>query len=572
MPFEVYTGVQPGRPRLLAVLTASFLAAALGLAWWQVQQSRALGVEHSIGELPLHVRLPKAWRPDPKNAQRFLLPVGDADRQSTFEFERRVQFDLFRLPNFEPLEMLLRSPELGGLGETVSVAPTRIGPYAAVELHQFVPLRLRRGILRREIITRLACLPRGHVLKVVYEPLTDLRPADRELLDEVCNTLRVDDATLNGAAADYLHRAGLTLTLDPTIQVVGTDFAEVPGVFLGGVVEGQPAWAIGVLRTWLAAGRSPADLLVDLAAQQWLLWDSQRLHVETSRRADGATIASVRHPTFGEGGPALTAARVVAQSPQQAVVLLVFAGSGEAEAADRQAEQIAGAIQIATLGDWPALADAEATGERLARDLQQAGAAPRWGRERTQTTYRKLGNDEMVVTERGAIQNDPSLGYEGSMWRRVGRAREERIVWTIDGHAQAYRWEQSFFRGSSALQSIELRGEEGADVIRQMFVDERREQRWKITPTATFIPPPAESIIKGWIARGDMGAAIVSVASLAGPNMHTVLLRPLPAQSSHPRVLVQQDFWPLGGIEEYDDARGETYQETYPNATYRRVK
>jgi hypothetical protein len=581
MAFEVYTGTRPGRPRLLLIVNAALLAGTAALAWWQVRESRGLGPEQRVHDTPLLVRLPDGWQADPHNPRSFVLPVG-ARRggRSAREFERRIEFDFTRLPTFRPLDQLLRLPELENLGQIAQVRRAHLGRCDAIEVHYVLPVQIGRLRVHGEIIARFTCLPRGHLIKVVYEPLIDLRPADEQILDDVCRTLRIDDPTLNGAPADYLARAGLKLPLEPDWQVVGADFEAVAGVFLGGSTDKGPArrsespvatWAIGLLRTWLAAGRTPQDLLSDVAAREWLIWDVQKL-IREQRRADGATCTTIRHPEFGAVNVLLPSAWVVSRSASQAVILLVYAGPEDAAQADAAAEKLATELQLEPLQELAELADAQAAGAKLVADLHKSGPVARWGRESAEATYRRVDPAEMVVVRRSAVQRDPAQGYEGSLWRRTDRAREEQQGWTLDGQAAAYKWQADLVYGSSLIHIAEQRARATGAVRREILIDERERQRFDFTPGAAFVPPPAEEIIKGWVARNEAAAAIVEMSSVLGSGTHTAWLRHLAPDGPYPRVLVQEDYWPLGSIEAYDDARAQTQYELYPSAEYRRVK
>ncbi len=571
MAFEVYTGARPGRPRVLLAVTAALLAGALGLAWVQVQSTGGLSPEQRVGATPVWVRVPRGWQVDPRNPQRFRLPVGDRGRRALFEFERQIEFDFVRLPTFQPLEALLQQPELARAGRVTHIGPARLGPYPAVEVRRIEPRRVGRVRYARETVTRFTCLPRGQLIQLVYEPVADMRPTDLAILAEVAESLRVDDEALTLPASEHLRRAGLSLPLDEAWLVVGPHFAETPGVFIGGQVGGVPGWSIAVIRTWLAPGRTPRDLLTDLAAEHWLVWDVTE-NLSEERRADGAAVAALRHPRFGQGDTLLPAAYVVAQARERAVIVLVFAGAKESTAADAAARQIANALQITALPTFLDLGAAEAAGQALVADLHQAGPVARWGREPIETKYQRVGHDEVVVVGRGAVNRDPQRGYEGQLVRRRGRGQEEWVSWKLDANAVAYMWQSGFLHGLAQVRTVERRVTRDGEVERQIQADDRRQKTWRFTPGANFVAPPADSIIKGWVARREGAVALVEVSTQLGPATHTLLLRQLSQDGRHWRVLVQEDFWPLGGIEAYDDDRGETVYEQYPSAEYRRIE
>ncbi len=571
MPFEVYTGAQPGRPRLLLIVTAALLAGSLGLAWVQVQSAGGLSTEQRVGETPLFVRVPRGWQVDPRNPHRFRLPVGDRSRKARFEFERQIEFDFVRLPTFQPLEALLQLPDLARPGQITDVGPARLGPYPAVAVRRIEPRRVGRLRYARETLALCACLPRGQLIHLVYEPIADIRPTDLAILAEVAESLRVEDESVTAPAEEYLRRAGLSLPVDEDWLIVGPHFGATPGVFIGGQVGGVPGWSIGVFRTWLAGGRTPEDLLADLAAEHWVIWDVAE-DLDVQRRADGAAVVGLRHPQFPQADTLLPTAYVVAEAPDRVAILLVFAGAKESTAADEAARRIADTVEIAALPAFVDLGAAEALGQALVADLRKGGPVARWGREALETKYQRVGHDEVVVVGRGAVQRDPQRGYEGQLLRRRGRGQEEWVSWKLDGNAGAYTWQAGLVQGIAQVRVLERRLTGDGEVERQVQLDDRRQKTWRFTPGAGFVAPPADPIIKGWVARRAGAVALFEASTQLGPGTHFVLVRQLAADGAYRRVLVQDDFWPLGGLEAYDDDRGETVYEQYPSGEYRRIE
>jgi hypothetical protein len=349
---------------------------------------------------------------------------------------------------------------------------------------------------------------------------------------------------------------------------VGTDFPEVRGVFISAAAEQGPAWSIAVLRTWLVPDRTPGDLLGDLAARFWLRWDAASLLHEEAHAAGGQVVA-LRHPDLGESDILVPSARVVRISPARVVVLLVFTDAANAAEADRVAGRMAAALQI--VDDGPVeLEVARAAGAQLAADLRQAGPTARWGREAREAVYQRLNSNEVVIVQRAAAQGRPERGYEGGLWRRMGQLREERVTWTVDGRAGAYRWQGDFFIAQEPVQVVEQRGQPTGAVTRQILTSDGARHRWSFTPGDAFVPPPVESIINGWVARNQVPVALVETSVTLGPGTCSVLLRSLPPDGAFRRVLVQEDYWPLGLIEAYDDAHAELEYELVPGKEYRR--
>jgi len=86
------------------------------------------------------------------------------------------------------------------------------------------------------------------------------------------------------------------------------------------------------------------------------------------------------------------------------------------------------------------------------------------------------------------------------------------------------------------------------------------------------VPPPAESIIEGWAARGDFPAVIVEYSSTAARGACAVLLRALPPVDGRPRALVQFDYRPFGILVTFDEAVGEPETIDWGAAMLRRVQ
>lgn len=574
-------GARPGRPRLLLVLSAALLASTLALAWFQVHHARALGPRQSVGDTPITVRLPRGWQRDSEYPNQFLLPVREPGANGRPAlFERRIRVELEQKPTFTSVDLILRERDLAEPGELAELARTRIGPYPAVEVHKFEPLRIGRLRLRREVLIRFTCLPDGRVLRVRYEPLAELRPADQEILDEVCGSVELNDPRYTQPPAQLLQRAGLRCAADPAWFAVAPAFDEVAGLYLGGPVDGVPGWSIGVFRTWLALGRTAADVLADVAANQWYDCDiADRLRA--SQRPDGIRILALRHREIGAPDVRLPAVWLVEQAPDRAVLLFVYAGPGEAAIAEEVARHLATSLELDALPQFADLAAAERAGQRLVRELGLQGPRARWGRESIESLY--AGDTpfgvEAVRATRQARNRDPRQGYEGEQqrWlRAIGRSAPlERLQWTLSGRAETYEWLVELDPRWAAVQRVrESRQTADGEVARQVVLARGPERSWTYRPGPGFVPRPAESIIAGWVARdGDSPAvALVEVSSLLGPGACTQLLRRLPPEGGLPRVLVQEDCWPVGTRQTFDDDRAEAVYEETPAGRYERVE
>lgn len=555
MPFEVYTGDRPGRPRRALLIAAALLAGTLGLAWQQSREARALAPETQVADTPLRVQPPKDWVVDDQDPQAFMLPVhGDGWRRRAFRFERRIHFDFERLSAFPSLEDLLRGKGLADRRTVTTLRPARIGQYDAIEVRHIVPFQIGQHRLYRERLVRMACLPRGHLITVVYDPLVDLRPADVAIMDDVCATLRIDDPSLTGDAATYLARAGLSIPLQEEWLVVGTDLPGVRGAYVAGTVDGWPAWSIGMYRTWLAHDRTPTDLLVDFAGDRWLLLNA-RDNVEVSRRTDGATVARIVHPRIGQQSPNIVAAYVVAYSDTRVAILFVHAGPSHAQGAVEVAERMSKELTVAALEGGDDVAALERAGVELVDRLQRRGALPRWGRDELRHVARGQvsGSAVKVVSGRDASGANASEGYTGWSQTEIGR-QVETTGWELGPQAVRYVWQTDFLHGRRAVSVREQRRSGDSPVQRAVDVERGDARSRSFTPGPAFVPPPAESVIMWWVARGEPTTeAIVTVSRPLGQGANTAYYRRLDPDAEYRRVLIQDDYWPLGTVVGFDD-------------------
>ncbi len=558
---EVHTGSRPGRPTALLIASALILAGAIGLAAWQVRARRALGPEVAIRGTPLLVRLPADWRPDPRSPNAFVLPTRGAPAgPERTEFERRISFLYEHAPAFvPPLELL------SGLSGVAQAQPAHIGPFAAVQVRQIE--RRRWGV--GQSILRLAVLPNGDRISVIYLPMTDLTAADLELLDSICDAVRVVDAGLNITAADAARQAAVELAFDAEWQAALPQISAAPGFFVAGQSRGVPAWSLGVFRTWLATGRAPADLLRDFAARVWLLPEIKTQEPDW-KRSDGATVVGVRHPEPGRRP--IVAAWVVAQSPSEALIMFLYCGADSVGPASTAAERIAQAVKILPLASIGDIAAAEEAGRGFAAKLASAGAVPWWGELPVRLRYRGTTprGDELRNMTREPIGRNPVRGYRGEVVATIGKRFDETTKWEA-GKSGSYDFStQIYISEGQAIQVHEQRSARDEAVQRVVVLNDVKQPRRSFKPGAGFICPPLEGLVESWVARESPAACINEFSTLLGSGTHTRLLRPVPAENGYRCVLVQLDYLPFGDIVGFDE-NGEMQFERSASSEYRRV-
>jgi hypothetical protein len=573
MQFEVHTGSRPGRPQLALLICAGLLAGTIALAWWQAGEARALGKEQQVGNTPLRVQPPKRWIRPQEDPMSFILPVQEEGwRRRMFPFERRIRFEYQRQPTFESWNRLVGG-RLDGARARQTLRPARIGPYEAVEAHKHVTQAVGRRNYLRETIVRMTCLPRGQVIVVEYDPLIDLRPADTEILEDVCSTLRIEDPTLTGSREAFLEQAGLRVPLEESWHVVGTDVPQVAGVYIGGAVDGWPAWSVGILRTWRAADRTASDLLIDSAAVHWLDFDAGARLRETTGMSNAA-VHTLRCPGFGSRDRSPASLWIVDRGPSQIVMMNVYASERYAAAADDVARRIATTMEILPLESFPAIEPAEAAGRRLVSELRQRGAVPRWGRGERRVRYRGFWPTRVeIAVKREARGRNAENGYEGETaynWQ-LGRNALETVRWRIGPNATAYVSRADRLLGRLQLTLREGRTADSDTATREIRIEGEPPRSFSFYPGPAYVPQPVEPIIEGWVARGEEAEAIIELSSGLGPGSCTALLRQLPAEDDYVRVLRQVDYWPEGMILAYDDEDAELVYQRAPAKYLERI-
>jgi hypothetical protein len=559
---EVYTGSRPGHRSALLVVTALLLAGAIGLAGWQVHLALGLGPAVPIPGSPLLVRLPSHWKRDPHKPAAFFLPTRGAPRQQIADFERRITFQYDRTAGFRPpLELLTARSDIS------AAEPARIGPFAAVQVRQREPRRWGVG----QSVLRVANLPNGDRVSMLYLPMSALTTADLKLLDTICKAVQFSDSALQVGWDQACRAAGIELARDPGWAAALPAVAEAPGLFIGGQLRGVPAWSLGIFRTWLAADRSPADLLGDFAAEYWLI-NKAKITRPDWKRADGAQVALVHYPDQARNRRPISAAVVVARSPAEALLLFVYSDQRFADAADQATERIACNVQFVPVAAVPDLEAAEQAGRDFAAELAAAGAVPWWGELPVKSRYvgETLRGQEVVSLAREALSRNPVRGYRGHRIVTVGRRYDEVTRWEA-ARTGRYDFQTEISVGDGqTLQVFETRSARGEPVTRVRRLNDAEYARKSFTPGAAFVSPPLESLAESWAARESQAALITEYSTLLGEGTHTCLLRPLAREKGCARVLVQQDFWPLGEVLGFDDT-GELQFQRSAAGEYQRV-
>lgn len=566
--FEVYTGAKPARPTVLLMLTAGALVGALGLAWIQVRASRKLDGEVRIVDTPLVVRPPRGWIQDPDHPGTFAKAVRAGGwRGKRWVIERKIAFQYERSGVFQPLAYLL---ELSNHREVVDHASApevaRIGRFDGVQVRRARVFQWRGRRHVGESVYRLVSTARGDQISVEYTPFGELAPGDMELFDAVCRAVELDDAAVNMDADEAMTRAGVEFRVAESWTITGPDFAEVPGLYVQDHAGGDSRWALGLFRTWLAKGRSPADLLVSFAEEQWPVYTSP-VRPKQWTRSDGALLATIERSAFEQAGGQVAAIWVVAQSPAEAVAVFVLTDQAGVSAAGQAAAKLAQEITVVTSYPAGGVEAAEARGREFMTLLGEYGAAPWWGQGEATSYYvgEIYGRPLLVLSHREAIGGDPTRRYRGSeRYYAYDRDLDEQRSWAIDEHAEAYTYtiESDFDRrGQPKVVRLHDARDAGGAVIRRNPTPDSRGDAVEIPVGPAFVCPPVDVLPPGWVASQEAGSWLIELLPLRGLATHTQLLTPLePDAEGRRRVLLIDDYWPRGMIMAFDEGLEMVYQ------------
>lgn len=558
---EVYSGIKPGKPKVLLAASLGALLAAMALAWVQVQESRALAPQREIPGTPLLVRPPQDWIPDPKDSSAFLLPVRRSLRgQEIWEADRRLRFSFEQTPGFTP-----PTP-----ADLENAAPIRIGPFPGFRVQHVLQSRWGRQQITRELMRCEARLPSGERILVEYVPMQDLTVADLELIEHICAAVQVSKPRLTPEPQAALRQAGLQLE-PPKDAVLVLPPLPVPGVFIGGTAQRLPTWSLGCFRTWLASGRTPEALLADLAANQWLA-RADEIRIQQETEAGEERIFSLHHRNAGESGAGLIAAWLKVAAPERVLLVLVYTDAAHLSAAETAVRDLLARAELLPLEAYEDLAGAEAAGLELVEDFAQKGALPWWGRRPARLNLRgeAFGAPVQAVIERDAAARGPEYGYVGR--DRIVRAeREEVTVWQIDGHASTFKLLQEIHWGQGQTLTLEEERTRTRGTVQRTI--ERNGVRWRQTkfePGPRLLIPPLELIAASRVARMPGGPCLVEGATHLGEGAYSLRMAPLERQEALSRVLIQYDFWPMGAIQMFDET-DELHMHTTPTMHIERV-
>lgn len=545
--WEVYSGTRPGKPARLLIISAVLLAGTLGLAWWQVSASRALASEQRVENTPLVVRPPIGWVANPKTPGRFVLPSRQPGvGRSRISIERQITFSYSRSPYFRsPREWVRQRAERDALPFS-DYRPARIGRFWGIQATRRLRVEHRGMGFDQDSVIRVACTPRGDILVVEYVPLTDLTLGDLDLLDAICRAVRIDDESVGRSPADAWTQVGLAARLPSDACVVAAR-EEFPGLHIGFLEGGEMVHAIDVFRTWMAPGRSAAEILRDVATSTlhapWVdLPTPDELH-----RADGLSMAFIQNPVVDQDDT-FVCAGLVWRDARDVVLLISRASSRYAALAEKSLKQLAETIGFREADCAPDVGASIVAGTALTKLLTQQGPVAWWGREMSRDYLLDADNGlRLHVLERAAESRNPSLGYRGQDLA-IFPSGHESERWTMDEHGYEYSntWQGAAADGTPTS----IRTKRAADGTMQHTIQLGRLNRTvKLIPAEYFVAPPMELIAHAWVANQDDGEWLIETIGPWGQSLPTMRMQPLsPDSEGRRRVASQLDYSPTGAI------------------------
>lgn len=545
---EVHTGARPGNPRRLLILTAGILCASLGLAWAQTRLAASLQPEQRIGTTPLMVRVPQGWAPQP-NQRGVFTPSRERSLEDTplrmlrFSYERRSQFT--------PIEAVL--PEVAdGAGQEA-----RVAGYAGVEVRRREPLAFRMPI-NRDLVIRVVALPRGDLIRVEYSSLTELRLADMQQLDDICQAIRIDESGAGDSPAALLESAGVRGELPTGWRACGPDLPSAAGVFLQ-PDEARPTWALGLLRSW-PTERSPEELLRSVAATRFP--EAQKpLPAAASSRRDGLTVHRVALPPARGRSAApsyLAEARLLSQGDERAI-LLVFATAGSAAAARAGADVLTAQLSLARPPGWPDLVAARAAATELMEALRAGGLRRHWGDEPAQQYFLGFQDQRLLAGLELRRRWTRAGGYEGSRLMGFDRGFDRHLeAWRMDDEGVGYQYAIEISgrgRREAFLEVAQQRDATTRAVETLVTLPGAPPQKRSFVAAPHYAAPPLRRIIEEFAARPDAAPAYLFQVSTFDGAAAELLLRRIDAGGGRQGVLGQLDYLPRGALSLWQDGQ-----------------
>lgn len=539
------------------MLCAAALVGSLGLAWFQVAASRALGPPVRIRGTPLIVRPPRGWMQDAQRPGRFVERVR-IEGMPNAHVERRITFHYQRWSAVPPLgELLTFRNWRERVTDVSNLVAARVGGLSGVQLHRTRRFEFMGRVEVGESVYRLAVSPRGDEITVEYTPVRKLTAGDLDLLEAVCAAVRVDDPSLQPGEEVLRDWAGMRVVVKDGERLFGPDLPEMPGLFVEGTERGVPAFSIGVFRTWLAGGRSAEDLVRDQGMSRWLM-PANKVPVERDdlgARVHALTLqpASVAP---GSAGAEIVAIHVVSDAPDRTAMLLVWGSAGKAQAAQRAAARIAEKLEF-TSAFPKGLDRAVAEGQALAQAVSR-GVMQRWGSELVTEYYRAevvqapeyRVRPLLLVNGRAMTVGSPGA-YDG-IERVVGGTHLDETMWHLAADGQGYSWRHDL-QFSTRRVLVEESRDGSSSSVRRDIVRGRAQERQRFEVGGAFVCPPLETAAESQTAWHADGPVVMEVSAALGEGTNMRLLWPRESGEVGEReVVVLDDYEPRPTVLHFD--------------------
>jgi hypothetical protein len=562
---EVHTSSRPGRPATLIVMSGLVLAGTLGVAWFQTNEKRALAAPLRIGGTPLVVRPPRGWTQSPDDPGRFVLAERNDPSGTQGALDRRIEFSYERRRTFVPPEQVILSWDRLQRAQSEVPVRTSIRGIPAIQVIRHHQQRAFGITFEKESILRVAAHPRGDVIAVEYSTVMQLSSADLELMDSICAAVDFVDPELQRGGQDAQRRAGLEFPTPAEWSVLGPRHDESDALHVLSLDSGGETAAVAVARTWLTAGRSPADLLRDYLSINWPA-RSRRARVLEWGRRDGVTVHGIQLSDPGYPLSQSTAAYALSTERGDLALILPDAG-GYPTGTLALAERLADVVTFSA-GYAPAdFSTAAREGEAIAAKIRENGAVSWWGRSPQRQEYLRNGRGAALaqtVYRQSAGRTGDAYSYRGTVLTLdTAGKRFERARWTLDERAAEYQLTLEMGREDPLLPGVH--GLSGEWTIREALTDGPSRVRREVLrggqivsettfdPGPAFIPPPVEEIAESLVAAGAAGTVLVQVSNVLGTGSNPRLLRRLePDAAGRARVLRVDDYAPLGVVLTFD--------------------
>jgi len=537
---RVYSYEKPARPLLGPIFAAAALAATLSAAWG-LRELRAapepLGERVRLPGWPVSFSAPRDW---------VAAAEGGADRGES-RWRDEITFQSAARGNVSPdisifydttgfgltpgvAANIAASRRMGGaLGASeVSTHSIAVGPLLGT-LRE-IELQTQRGL--EYVLVGAAGLPNGRLFGVAVQGAGRAGPPEHRLLRSVCGSMEMVTPRLGRRPEELGGNPPILCAAPPHGWIVSDREEESPGFYLTSDAASGFAWGAQVLPTFLALGRTTADLAQDYVENQ--AYQVSPLPVPGMSRSGPNDSSVVQYVEDGQA----VCARFIDLGNHRAAFVMGFASGEDLEALARICAEISGSVRVAPSAQWPyPVAAAEDLGPRRLGHFMADGAKALLsggsGHEAfiSEIAGSRVGRLESV---REPARQGPSThrGSQTQSHHRPGERRpvlEARSKWAMNAETLAFQVEEEIVLRSGSLPmtvSTSTRSAGGEGPLQVTVRVGERSRRGTLRPAPGFVPDPLIDPVRAAVAAaGGDDPLILQYISLSTERLSAAYLQ-----------------------------------------------